>query len=401
MSSTTMEQYGVEMLSTTVEKYGIEIPIGYERFHPQDNMNYQMNRFYHLGYLLEGDIKKVAPNIKDLKSWQKEFTALGKEIEQEGRLLHASFSYRAAEFFTYSNDPQKKWLYEKFLTLFYEFFKDEKIEKITIPYEGSFLHALKFKPKSEKKGTVVVHGGGDSFVEEFFTMLTFFPDNGYELIMFDGPGQGTSLHKYGYKMTYQWEKPASAVLDYFQLDDVTLIGISLGGYLAPRAAAFDTRIKRVVAFGIIGDFLQAFLNVMPFTSRVVLKSLLTLKAKGILNKVMGKVTKKPDLVGQFFQWWLMQTSYMWDKRTPFEVLEEMKNYNSLKISPLIKGDVLLLTGEEDIYTPFYEQQVKSLTNARSVEGRIFTKEENASMHCQVGNVPLALEYILNWIEKKS
>ena len=30
-------------------------------------------------------------------------------------------------------------------------------------------------------------------------------------------------------------------------DDVTIIVISLGGYLAPRAAAFDKRIKRVVA----------------------------------------------------------------------------------------------------------------------------------------------------------
>ena len=39
----------------------------------------------------------------------------------------------------------------------------------------------------------------------------------------------------------------AAVLDHFGLADVTLIGLSLGGYLAPRAAAFEERIKRVVA----------------------------------------------------------------------------------------------------------------------------------------------------------
>jgi predicted esterase YcpF (UPF0227 family) len=36
-----------------------------------------------------------------------------------------------------------------------------------------------------------------------------------------------------------WERPVKAVLDYFNLEDVTIIGASLGGYLAPRAAVFE------------------------------------------------------------------------------------------------------------------------------------------------------------------
>ena len=51
-------------------------------------------------------------------------------------------------------------------------------------------------------------------------------------------------------MTQRWEEPVSAVLDYFHLDDVTLIGLSLGGYLALRTAAIENRISRVVAFDV-------------------------------------------------------------------------------------------------------------------------------------------------------
>ena len=34
----------------------------------------------------------------------------------------------------------------------------------------------------------------------------------------------------GLKMTHEWEKPVAAVLDFFELEGITLIGVSLGGY---------------------------------------------------------------------------------------------------------------------------------------------------------------------------
>ncbi len=388
------------MISTFEKKYGIEMPVGYESFHPLRFMNFQMNRFYHEGYLRREDMESAAPKISDLGSWQREFTMIGEEAEKEGRILNAAFAYRAAEFFTYSTDPQKRDLSRRFITLFYEFFGDEEIERFRVPYQGSYLHALRLRPTGEKRGTVVLHGGGDSFVEEFISFVGLFVDRGYELIMFDGPGQGTSLHQYGHKMTHEWERPTAAILDYFQLDDVTLIGISLGGYLAPRAAAFEPRIKRVVAFDIIGDFLGSFLKAMNPKVRVMFKLLMALKARGLFNRMLQKASRKPDVWGQFFAWWMLQTYYMWGVKTPFEAFERMKNYNALAISPLIKQDVLLLAGENDIYTPYFDAQVKALTNARSVEGRIFTREEHAAEHCQIGNCKLALEYILNWMDKK-
>jgi len=49
----------------------------------------------------------------------------------------------------------------------------------------------------------------------------------------------------------------------------------------------------------------------------------------------------------------------------------------------------------------HERQVKALVNAKSVTDRIFTKEEHAQNHCQIGNIGLALDTMVNWIEEKN
>jgi hypothetical protein len=44
-------------------------------------------------------------------------------------------------------------------------------------------------------------------------------------------------------------------------------------------------------------------------------------------------------------------------------------------------------------------QLKALTNARSVTGRVFSPEEHAENHCQIGNIGLALKVMRNWIDE--
>ena len=67
---------------------------------------------------------------------------------------------------------------------------------------------------------------------------------------------------------------------------------------------------------------------------------------------------------------------------------------------MITQDVLVLAGTSDLYTIYYDEQIKALTNARSVTGRLFTEEESADHHCQIGNIPLLLTTITDWIAEK-
>ncbi len=53
--------------------------------------------------------------------------------------------------------------------------------------------------QQQTKGTVIIHGGGDSFIEAFIVAGKYISYAGYDVIMFDGPGQGTTLHRYKLK----------------------------------------------------------------------------------------------------------------------------------------------------------------------------------------------------------
>jgi len=72
-------------------------------------------------------------------------------------------------------------------------------------------------------------------------------------------------------------------------------------------------------------------------------------------------------------------------------------------SHLISQDVLLVAGENDAFQPpvLLHKQKDALVNAKSVTTRIFTKEEQAGQHCQIGNLNIVLNEMFEWIESSS
>ncbi|MBI5118744.1 hypothetical protein HZA56_19925 [Candidatus Poribacteria bacterium] len=59
----------------------------------------------------------------------------------------------------------------------------------------------------------------------------------------------------------------------------------------------------------------------------------------------------------------------------------------------------MTAGENDHFVPleYFYLQKEALTNVKSVKGRIFTAEEGGDQHCQVGNISVATNEILNWL----
>ncbi|MFX1259733.1 MAG: alpha/beta hydrolase family protein, partial [Promethearchaeota archaeon] len=311
------------------------------------------------------------------------------------RTLNAAMYYRAAEFFVLSNDPEKEILFDKFIELFYNVYKDAVNEKVDIPYENSFLPAYHLK-NDQSKGTIVIHGGYDSFKEEIYRLALYFRNMGYEIILFEGPGQGTALKKNKLYMTHQWEKPVKAVLDYFNLNNVILLGISLGGYLGLRAAAFEPRISKVIAYDIIYDFFQVLLYAGGGKTKELVESLLDSNKRSLLNKIFQRVMKNNLLVN----WGVNQGMYVFGVNTPFEFLEKSRLFSTAKISDRITQDVLLLAGSKDHFIPLemFYKQIEALKNVKSLTCRMFTEREHASGHCQYSNLKLVFDFILNWIE---
>ncbi len=107
---------------------------------------------------------------------------------------------------------------------------------------------------------------------------------------------------------------------------------------------------------------------------------------------------------QMYSWFVNNLMYITNKEVPIEGFDVLLQLNEENLhSDLVKQDVLVLTGRKDHMIPFkmHNVQVKALTNARSVTGRVFTKEENAQNHCQIGNIGLALDVMMKWIDGKS
>jgi alpha-beta hydrolase superfamily lysophospholipase len=368
-------------------------PATYHEFHTDQTFNFQLNRWYSMGYARLEDMKAAGQAIHSFEEWNTQMVKLAEIAAAEDRLVNAAFYYRAAEFFTTRDDPQKESLYHKFIDLFYRAAQNDEIKKHEVPYKETFMHAIQVSPAGTKKGTLVVHGGNDSFIEEFYSLIGYFADNGYEVIAFDGPGQGATRKQYGLALEYAWEKPVAAVLDYFKLEDVTLLGVSMGGWLCLRAAASEQRIKRVIAWSVSFDVTQ-YANIIGQQ----LAKLFMKRFRNFVNNSMKKnMTKNLQ-----YSWFVNNLMYITDKENPIEAFDVLQNFNQGNLhSELIRQDVLILTGKADHLVPFkmHDRQVSALTGARSVTARIFTKEEQAQNHCQVGNLGLALEVIQNWIEQ--
>jgi len=264
-------------------------------------------------------MEEAGQKINSFEEWKIEMSKLAQIAVSKGRLMNAAFYYRAAEFFTIRKDPDKELLYDKFIDHFYKAFQDDEIERFDVPYGNTFLPAMRTQPANkEKRGTIVLHGGFDSFIEEFYSMMRYLSDHGYDVVAFEGPGQGAARKKYGLAFDYEWEKPVKAILDYFKLSDVTLFGISLGGWLCLRAAAFEPRITRVVAQSVSFDVTQ-YTNVIGQQ----LAKLFFRKFKNFTNKATVKKMKK----NLQYSWFVHNLMYITKKEVPIEGFDILLQIN--------------------------------------------------------------------------
>ncbi len=378
-------------------KSQLDFPIGYHEFHKNQLFNFQLNRWYSFGYAGFEDFVEAGRKIHSYDDWKREMIKLAENAVKENMLLRAAFYYRAAEFYLLADVPEKAELYEKFSRLFYQAIRNDNIERLRVPYGDTFLPAVRVPAAGTKRGDIVMHGGFDSFIEEFYSMMRYFAYHGYEVIAFEGPGQGAARREYGLAFDIEWEKPVRAVLDYFDSVDITLLGLSMGGWLCLRAAALEPRIARVIASGHAIDYMKS-MNVLLYWLHMWFYR----KHRKFMTRMMEKkfTGDKESLQG----WMIKHLMYITKKDKPLDALETFLLLNEKNIhSELITQDVLLLLGMGDHFIPFkmLDMQAKALTNAKSITTRAFTKKEHAQNHCQVGNIGLSLGVMVRWIDEKS
>jgi alpha-beta hydrolase superfamily lysophospholipase len=372
----------------------MKLPVGFNNFHKNKFINYQLNRWYSLGYAKLEDIESIAKKIKSFDDYIKAFKQAAEAAKNEGRLKNAATYLRASEFLIPPDDDRKIPIYKEFIALFDKAFENENFERHQVPFNNSFLSAIKIPAKtSPAKGTIIGIPGFDAFIEEFYAIWDYFAANGYDFIAFEGPGQGGSRRLYQQYFDHDYEKPTKAILDYFNVEDATALGVSMGGYWIMRAAAYEKRISRVIAMPPLYDWLE-------MTNRFNAKL-----AKWFLKyKCLTNFFVKLKMYVGTIKHTINNALFIQNKTAPYQAVKWMMAMNKEHISShLIDQDVLLLVGENDAFQPkiLLQKQKEALINAKSVTTRIFSKAEQADQHCQIGNLNIVLETMLDWLAQKT
>lgn len=386
-----------------MEKYDITKPIklsvGMHKLNNDQSISFQLNRLVNMDGCDLAAAKEIGNTIESAADFYTVLKKRGDFELENGHIKNAAALYRMSEFFTDWEDPNGLAAWKKARELFFEYYADffngehPLVELVNVPYENYTMPTLKFNA-DEPKGDIVMHGGFDSSYEEFFAECEYLREQGYNVYLFEGPGQGECIRLHGAPLIIEWEKPVMAVTKYFDLHNVILIGQSLGGFYAPRASAFDDRITKCVSIAQFGALKMNFHN-NAFVNGLVW---------GLLNVIL------------FLFGWLINIIYAAKKgkgmaffRTYFHrfgttnVYKLIQYLHAIDLRPVadrLTKDYLIIGGSKDTMAcrAGIGRQMLILKNARSVTSREITEREYGADHCCCGNQLAAMDAVLLWAE---
>jgi pimeloyl-ACP methyl ester carboxylesterase len=368
------------------------LPVGFERFHRRRFIDYQLNRAHALGFADRADLHRAAARIRRPTDAVAVFEDLATQAVAAGRFDRATSYLRVAEFFTPPGSPEHLDRYRRYRSSFDAAFAPLGAVRHEVAYGGSTLPAYMLRADGVSRGTVLVHGGFDSLIEEFLAIWLRIAAAGFDVIAFDGPGQGGARALDRLPFDHDWEKPVGAVLDHFEIDRAALVGISMGGYWALRAAGREPRIDRVVSWPPVYDWLLRLPRQLRGPARAMLR-----RRRFMRVSIRLRARLVPTL-----RQIVDQVLYITDRDDPIAVVDWFLAMNPDHLdSDRVTQDVLLLSGEHDAFQPpaYTRAQAEALTAARSVTVRTFSAAEHADQHCQMGNLSLACDVLTEWMTR--
>jgi pimeloyl-ACP methyl ester carboxylesterase len=372
----------------------ISAVIGFQEIHPHPTLNFMLNRM--AVTVDEKELAEFSKDIVGLDDWIEAALEAADAAERDSRKQAAATYFRGAEFYMAPSHPRKAEAYEKFMTFFSEVRPEVADLRTSIPYEGGKLGVIDIPAVGEEKDVIVACSGFDGLIEEMYAGVLPLAEAGYRVVLYEGPGQGSALRWSHLPMIYNWEKPVAAVLDHLEISSCTLLGVSLGGYLAPRAAAFEPRAKRLIAWGSMYDFFDCYRQAIGDEAFTMLSSLVHSGNADVVNQVVTAAMKEDATA----RWAVTHGIHTCGGETPYDFMKWATELNLKDVSTKIKQDTLILAGSKDHLVPVEQtwQMAGAFTNANSITVRMFTEYEDAAEHCQVANRGVVIDEILRWLE---
>ena len=371
-----------------------------------------------------GEVVATSARIKpgDYDSWYDAWNATAKSTSREAQaqldrghrvsardgFLRASNYYRSSEFFLHGNprDPRIAHAYKHAVDCYKACagLFDPPIEPVEIPYERTTLPGYFHRPDLDKgpRPTVIMHSGFDGSAEEMHVMgARAAVERGYNALVFDGPGQFGPLHREGLTFRPDWEKVVTPAVDFaltlpsVEPKRIALMGVSLGGVLAPRAAAFERQLAALIANDGLYDYGAAQLANVPPDRRADTVRMIRAEHAPEMDAALDALMKTSPTA----RWAFSHGMYALGASTPRSYLAASLAFNARDgVAEAIACPTLVCDAEGDF---FFKGQPQALYDHLTCPKTriVFTEAEGAGAHCQVGASRLAFARIFDWLDE--
>jgi dipeptidyl aminopeptidase/acylaminoacyl peptidase len=300
-----------------------------------------------------------------------------------GQLYFRATNYLSqAERMLAHSDPNRIPTYKRLLHLTQKAFDlhSPRVSRVNIPYESTTLPAYFSQAPATDTGpapVVVLVNGLDSTKEHQYTSNHWaeLAARGISCLMLDQPGTGETLRLQDIPARIDSEAWGAAAVDYLQTREdvdpsrIGIVGWSLGGYYAPRAAAFEKRFALVVAWGANHNW------------------------GAVQRRRLEREGERP--VPHYWE----HVLWVWGHTDLDQFIEFADDVHLDGVVDKITVSFLIAHGAKDRQIPLeyahrcYDQAV----NSPKRELRVFTPEEGATEHIGLDHLPYVSTVIADWV----
>lgn len=359
------------------------------------------------------EVASTADRIRpgNYESWYQQWVRTAGRVADRGRsfasavsqgqaLLRASRYWQAAEFFLPPQDQRKLAAYQQSKQLFYEGLALIGVahHQHTVEYDGVPLRSL-FIPLDRPKGTVYICGGFDALLEElYFIPAQAALAQGYQVVLYEGPGQSDALRQYGRPFEADWQRPTRAIVDFYttgqQLTGPRFgVGLSLGGLLMARAASLDEALfDKVVLYNYFPSMIKVYERVMP-------KLLHRLMQRGF-HPLVEQIIQAYVRRRSYMNWQVEHAKWTLGADSLNGLLRAVAPFDETVVAGLQTPALVLAAAQEHFYDyrlarAFYDRLPAGVGHRLMV----FAEPDHvSSWHCQVGAYYEATDQMIAFFE---